>query len=270
MELQTRVAELTQANTRVFAISYDPIAMLDKFAREHDITYTLLSDEGSAVIRQLGLLNVHVAEQQAFAGRPVEPHHTGIPYPGLFVLDEAGVIVDKQFEQTHQPRPAPDLVLEQIVGADALQAGVSAEARGPHVQAVAWLAAQTYRPMQRLHLHVALDMGPDLHVYASPSAEGLVPLRVEVEPLEGLSVAAARYPKPHLLTAPLIGEPMLVHAGAVRVTIPLQFAANQGVATLKIRVSYQACSNTVCSPPESVDLTLDVQGLDNLRPEPRA
>jgi peroxiredoxin len=268
VELQSRAAELAAANTRIFAVSYDPVRELAHFAEQHGITYPLLSDEGSHVIQRLGLLNQHVAEQQAFAGRPMEPHHSGIPYPGLFLLDENGVIVDKQFEQTHQPRPAPDLILERIVGADALKRGVVATAEDEHSRAVAWLAASTYRPMQRLHLHVALQVGPELHVYGTPPPDGMVPLGVELEALEGLKVGAVDLPSARPME--VAGEQALVYTGEVAAVVPIKMEANLGEIQLKLRVHYQACTDSLCYPPASLQLELPLQGLDNLRPEPRA
>ena len=64
MELQARSEAFARANTKIFAVSYDPVGVLARFAEQHDISYTLLSDEGSRVITDLGLLNQHVAEQQ--------------------------------------------------------------------------------------------------------------------------------------------------------------------------------------------------------------
>lgn len=270
MELQTRAAELAQANTRIFAISYDPVDELAHFSEQHSISYSLLSDEGSQVIARLGLLNLHVAEQQAFAGRPVEPHHTGIPYPGLFLLDEDGVIVDKRFEQTHQPRPAPDLILEEIIGPEALKRAVTASAVGVHARAGAWLSASTYRPMQRLHLHVSLDAGPDLHVYGTPAPEGMAPFGIEVEPFEGLAVDPAQLPKPHQFASMGLGAEMLVYQGTVPATVPFQIANNLGEVKVTIQVHYQACTDSVCYPPETLRLELGLQGLDNVRPEPRS
>jgi peroxiredoxin len=93
------------AGIAVFALSYDPVEVLAQFVAKRDITYTLLSDVGSRVIRQLGLLNEHLDEQYAYYGLEVREHHRGVPYPGSFILDEAGVIVEKHFEQGHRIRP---------------------------------------------------------------------------------------------------------------------------------------------------------------------
>jgi len=135
VELQSRAAELDKAETSLFAISYDPVPVLAAFAEQHGISFSLLSDEGSQTIRRLGLLNEHVAEQQAFYGRGVEPRHQGIPYPGLFMLDETGVVVSRQFEQSYRVRPAPDVLLEELVPMEVIPTAVSAEATAEGVRA---------------------------------------------------------------------------------------------------------------------------------------
>ena len=47
------------------AVSYDPVPILADFAARRSITFPLLSDAGSAVIKQYGILNTTVA-----AGNP--------------------------------------------------------------------------------------------------------------------------------------------------------------------------------------------------------
>ena len=44
-------------NIRVYGVSYDSEEQLRTFADGHDVTYDLLSDPDSAVIRKFGILN---------------------------------------------------------------------------------------------------------------------------------------------------------------------------------------------------------------------
>jgi peroxiredoxin len=265
VELQSRAKELEASGTKLFAISYDPVSVLATFAEEHGITYPLLSDEGSQTIRQLGLLNQHVAEQQAFYGRSVEDRHQGIPYPGTFVLDENGVVVNRQFEQSYRVRPAPDVMLEEFVPIEAISPAVSVEADREGVHLTAWLATNAYRPYERLHLHVNVRLAPGLHVYAEPAPEGLVPLTVELAPVPNMEVEPLRAPTPRMLK--MEGMPdMPVYEGNVTVTLPLHIDSNEGDQTLEATVRYQACTDMMCYPPEAVPLNLPVKALDMVRP----
>jgi hypothetical protein len=81
-----------------------------------------------------------VAEQQAFYGVPVRDFHYGIPYPGLFVLDEEGVVVEKRFEQSYRHRPNAVAWAEEFAGAPPAVA-VVARGAGPGLRPVASLDA---------------------------------------------------------------------------------------------------------------------------------
>ncbi len=71
------------------AISYDSPEVLKQFAARAHITFPLLSDADSAVIRRYAILNDTVAK-----GTP----QYGIPYPGTYVLDARGAVTGKFFE----------------------------------------------------------------------------------------------------------------------------------------------------------------------------
>jgi peroxiredoxin len=154
VELQAAWPELDRSGIALFGLSYDPVETLAAFADKRAITFPLLSDEGSRVIRRLGLLNQHVAEQHAFYGVAVRDEHHGVPYPGIFVLDENGVVVEKHFEQSYRVRPTAALVREYALGAPAdVPPDVAAfQSDGVHIHA--WTDAPTYRPYQQVRLHV--------------------------------------------------------------------------------------------------------------------
>ena len=90
--------------------------VLATFAAKQHITYTLLSDEGSTVIRALGLFNEHVFEHHAAYGVPQRDHHWGVPYPGVFLLDEQGYVRHKRFQQSYRERETGVALLEQGFG----------------------------------------------------------------------------------------------------------------------------------------------------------
>jgi peroxiredoxin len=64
------------------------------------ITFPLLSDADSTVIKAYGLLNLEAKGKQA-----------GIPYPGTFLIDAQGVIRAKLFHEGYSKRhSAEDLI----------------------------------------------------------------------------------------------------------------------------------------------------------------
>jgi peroxiredoxin len=265
VELQARYPELEQAGTSVLAISYDPVSVLADFARDHGITYPLLSDEGSHTIRRLGLLNQHVAEQQAYYGRGVEARHEGIPYPGIFFLDEDGVVVDRKFELSYRVRPAPDILLADVVQTGEAASAVSARAGAEGVQLLAWTGSATYRPYQKLHLHLIIQLDEGLHIYAPPARASFTPLTVEVAPIENLVVDPIATPESRPLHVEGFAEEFLVHEGKIAVTVPVHIDANQGDVDLTITVRYQTCTDTTCYPPSALTVALPVRAVDLVR-----
>ena len=64
MELQDRAEELADQGLGVAAISYDSEAVLADFSQRRGITFPLLSDDGSEVITEFGILNTVADEAQ--------------------------------------------------------------------------------------------------------------------------------------------------------------------------------------------------------------
>ncbi len=249
----------------LFAISYDPVAVLQGFAERWGIAYPLLSDEGSRTIRALGLLNEHAEEQVRFYGVAPRDEHQGIPYSGLFLLDTDGTVAEKQFEQSYRHRPVAALVLDEVLGLSEPARTATARAQGPGLDVAAWLDAPAYRPYQKLRLHLALRVAPELHVYAAPTPEGFTPLTVEIAPRAGLSVWPLAAPTPQPFRLAGLDETFLVHEGTFRVSVPFSIDVAAGAVTLDVRVRYQACSATECYQPTTLALTLPLTGEDLIR-----
>lgn len=244
----------------LFAISYDSVAILREFAAAHGITYPLLSDEGSRVIRALGLINERVQEDHATYGIKPSPRHVDLPYPGVFVLDAAGVVTQKRFHESYRERETGSGLIAQALGIFTEPATLATGA-ATAVQARAWLDSPTYAFFQRLTLTVELTIAPGFHVYAGPVPGELVPLSVEVGPIEGLDVGPASWPAARRFEMPELDENLWVHEGTVRGTLPLTFsgAPGGGDHAVAITVRYQACDDSSCLIPSSLRLEVPVR-----------
>jgi peroxiredoxin len=86
-------------------LCYEPPDALAAFTARRAITYTLLSDPKSEVIDRYGLRDP--------AYPPGNRAH-GVPRPIIFVLDHAGTIKAKLFEETFKKRPPLGLVMETL------------------------------------------------------------------------------------------------------------------------------------------------------------
>ena len=135
MELQKSLPDFERHYIVPFAISYDAVDVLATFAAKQHITYTLLSDEGSTIIRALGLCNEHVFEHHAAYGVPRRDQHWGVPYPGVFLLDEQGYVRQKRFQQSYRERETGVALLEQGFGLPSTVHGTPVQAQAQGVQA---------------------------------------------------------------------------------------------------------------------------------------
>lgn len=100
VDLQEGLAAIKAAGLQVIAISYDSVEVLERFAKKRSIQFPLLSDPGSATIKNWKLLNADAKGQTE-----------GIPHPMTYVLSRDGVIRAKLGHETYQVRhTVPDLI----------------------------------------------------------------------------------------------------------------------------------------------------------------
>lgn len=81
------------------AVSYDSVDALRTFARKRKITFPLLSDEKSTLIKAFGVLNDDASGKQA-----------GIPHPGTFVVGPNGIVHANLLGTVRQRHTVEDLL----------------------------------------------------------------------------------------------------------------------------------------------------------------
>jgi peroxiredoxin len=255
VELQRTVQSSSDGKVAVFAVSYDSVDILAEFAAKHEITYPLLSDVGSLVITELGLLNVEIEKERAFWGKPMDDRHRGIPYPGTFVLDSDGVVVEKLFERSHRIRPGGNMLLERLsIDAPAPEKIVTAD--GPGLTVAAWPDSGEYFPNQINHLTVRVSLADDLHVYVPPNPPGFSDLSIDLDVPDGVFVDDYPLPSGHDFSIEGLPENFTVVEGEFDLSIPFYILEDSGDVSLTLKVGYQACSPTTCMTPETLDLTI--------------
>lgn len=264
MELQASLSEYERNNIAVYAISYDSVEVLNAFSEKYGIGYPLLADEGSVVITRLGLLNERLQEHHGFYGGAVRDDQWGVPYPGAFILDERGVVVEKRFEDSYRARETAVGLLEGAFGEISAAHGAEVVASGAGVRLRAYLDSPTYRSMQRLRLTVELQIANGVHVYGQPIPDGYVPLSVEVEPIDGLVVGELAAPEPHPFAIAGLDETFQVYDGTIRLALPLTFGLATADQLVTATIRYQACSATDCQPPAALRMQLPVSVLNHV------
>lgn len=233
------------------AISYDAPATLKAFADARGITYPMLSDEGSATIRQYNLLNAQATGRVA-----------GIPHPGTFVLDARGVVLSRSFEESYQERASAASLIATT------QAGVSQPSETPHLTVTTAASDTAVSPGTRFSLIIDVVPKAKMHVYA-PDQMAYIPVSVALDGDEAIKPQPPKFPASELYVFKPLDERQRVYSKPFRirqdVTVGLTPAVREraraagATLTIKGALNYQACDDRVCYRPSSVPLSWTVR-----------
>ncbi|MBI3998762.1 MAG: redoxin domain-containing protein [Armatimonadetes bacterium] len=247
------------------SISYDSVEILRDFAARRGITFPMLADPDSAIIRRFGLLNERVAP---------DSRDYGVPHPGIFLVDAEGIVRERLFEEDYWHRMTVPAVFYRL---GRLMAAGHASVDGEHLRIRTAATDTAVHPGNRFTLFVDLQPRPGVHLYGPAIGGGYQGLEVSLEPAPYLTALPPRYPDADALTLPWTDERLTGYTRPVRVEMdvllgtriemaPL-YEAGQGL-TLSGTVRYQACDDRTCWPPQATPLTwhFDLRWPDLERP----
>lgn len=266
IEIQRRLEDTRQNGLGVAVVTYDSVPVLAEFAARRGITFPLLSDHGSAVIKRYGILNTTVDSANA---------RFGYPYPGTFILDRRGVVTARFFEPAYQERSTIASVLVRLGNNLSVPATKISSAN---------LEITSYATDEAVaagtHFSVVLDIRPRdrVHVYA-PEVKGYKPVALTIEEQAGLTIGDVQYPRSENYFFAPLEEHVPVYQSPFRIVQDLVVdasregqAALKDLSTLTIKgiLNYQACDDKICFSPQSVPLswTVKLQPLDRERAAP--
>ena len=237
---------LADVGVRVYALSYDESDALRDFRTAVGITFTLLSDPDSKIIRQFGILNTLIAED--------DHPWFGIPYPGTVVMDAAGLITHKFFENNLAVRVGPEQLLRAVHGESNQTTPLAAPQRGEVSTQVLLDGEELAVSVQRdLVARLAVPVGR--HLYAYPAPAGSVAVDLELDPNPALVLRDLIRPISERHTLAATGDTFNVHHDTVELRLPI--AVNGALTTEgapdKITIGgtlrWQACDDAVCKAP---------------------
>ena len=265
MELQGRYDDIQKQGLGLVAISYDSPETLKKFADSRGITFPLISDPGSAIIKRYGILN----EQQEPGTRSY-----GIPHPGTFIVDRTGVVTARFFEEAYQER----YTAAAILAAQGADPGGAVRDRAGQSPEHARLDLATFggAPGERVSIVVLVTPTPTMHVYA-PGKHGYQVVRLSIDPQPWLRVA--RHTLSRIRALPLqaaqrarggVSEAVPARADLTILATPEMQKSLAGMPSVTIigALEYQACDDKVCYNPARVpfNLTVAMKPLDRRPP----
>lgn len=282
MELQDRLEELTRSGIGVAAISYDSQDILANFAEERGITFPLLSDVDSAVIKAYGILNTVgiaasgpdkndpdvIADVHKFVGvEGMFPEVVGTPFPGTFMVDYNGRVKSRFFEEFYRDRNTTANVMLQLgIGLSPVNA---IEGSNNQLDFTAYPSNNTVSAGARFSIAVKVQPKPGMHVYA-PGAEKMR-YRVtglNLDPNPSVRYEPVVYPESEIYYYEPLDEhvPVYQHAFLLlqEVFVLASTEAEAELAkldalTLTGTFNYQACDDEICYNPESVPLSFTIE-----------
>jgi AhpC/TSA family/Disulphide bond corrector protein DsbC len=259
VELESQVGAFRDRGLKIAALSYDSAEVLKDFAARRGISFPLLSDQDSSVIRAFGLLNE--------VDYPVGNFAHGVPFPGVFIVDASGVVRRKTFEKTYQERrTAASLLLDEGVAPGAAVVAL----QNAQFTLKTSLSNHEAAIGQRITLMLDFEMGPKMHAYA-PGVKGYRPLSFRLDPHPLIAAREVVHPASKPYRFEPLNETVPVYEGAFRLTqdltvqAPSRPAPGEPAATpiteipLTGTLDYQTCSDTVCHAPATAPLSFTIR-----------
>jgi peroxiredoxin len=240
LQLQEAKADFEAKGIHVASLTYDSEAILQGFAVRRGITYPMLSDPDSKIIKSFGILNL---EAKGFSA--------GIPYPGIYLISPSGVIEKRFFEDKYTDRYTPNNIYAELFG------GVPTGSR--------------------VKLFVTMTPQAHAHLYA-PGAEtnGYKIVSLTLDPSTDYRAEPTVYPASTLMSFPALKEKDPVYSSKTVLTRDVVLSATKDFSstigtgrTVHIAgaLLYQACDDHQCFTPvqQPVQWDLKVLPYDTVR-----
>jgi hypothetical protein len=263
VELQRRANDLRAQGLGLAVITYDAPAILKRFSDERGITYPLLADPGSAIIKAYGILNT---------GNPEGTRAYGVPYPGTFMLDASGTVVARYFEAAYQERSTVASILTRQ--GQGVGHGPAQTVRTAHVTVQAAASDGVVSPGSRFSLAIEVTPRPGMHVYA-PGQHTYQTVKFATAGQLWLKLQPLRYPASEIYYFAPLDERVEVYQKAFTLVQDLTVLATaeaqkqlagQKTVTVAGQLEYQACDDKVCYAPTAVPLSFTLDLTPLLRP----
>ncbi|MCP5118436.1 MAG: peroxiredoxin family protein, partial [bacterium] len=165
MELEQTKADFAKRGLNVASLTYDTPEVLRHFAERTSLNFPMLSDTESKVIKAFSILNDNIPRDHEFHG---------VPFPGTYIVNAAGVVEAKFFEADHRERYTATSILVNQFNDEAGHAKTSVETK--HLKLTYSASDATARVGNRLALVVDVELKEKMHVYAPGVEGGYIPI----------------------------------------------------------------------------------------------
>ena len=252
MELQSRYGDLTRQGIGLVAVSYDSTAILKQFATSRGITFPMVSDAGSAIIKRYGLLNDTLDPKTRFYG---------VPHPGTLMLNAKGLVTARYFEDAYQERTTVNSILARQLDPKAPPSAIRSDTM--HLTVQTSISDTAVAPGKRVSIVFDVIPKSHMHVYA-PGKHSYQVISVKLDPQPWLKVAPAVYPPSEIFHFKELNERVETYSKPFRLVQDVTILATQDVQkqlagmssiTVSGQLEYQACDDKVCYAPTRVPVS---------------
>jgi len=251
VELQSNLSTLQKNGIQPYAISYDPVDTLHAFAAQHGITYPLLADVHSEVIRAFDIFNDLV---------PKGHRWYGVPFPGTYMVNADGIVIDKSFYANHGVRDSVANMLQENF--HLTPAGRPAHTlETEDLKATARLSSSTIRRGQVQTFTLDIEIKKGRHIYSPNITGGYTPTKVLFDSIEDLQIDEVTYPAAELIS--ILNEDVAVYTARLTLKATLRSRCQENV-TVRAHLDYQACDERECYLPQQLTFELPLTYLDNI------
>ena len=236
---------LEKNGLHVAAVSYDSQEALRAFAGKHGIGYPLLSDRDSAVIRSFGIFNTNIA--------PGLRAH-GVPHPVDYLVAPDGILVRKYFVPNYQHRVTGSAVVLREFGALGERAA-AVNLQSGALRARIGLSGEKAFAGQEVGFFAQFTLEPGWHVYGAPVPKVFTTTSIVfADP----KVVRQSFELPEAQPMEMFGETLPLYGGSFqgRGSLLLKFPVEAGRILLQGSLSFQACSDSTCEAPETIQFEL--------------
>ena len=206
----------------------------------------------------------------------------GIPWPGDFLITPDGVVRDKIFLPNYEHRASASEIVMRNFDADG--SGNSVQLRTEAINAVVALSASRCFPGQELGVSLTLKIASGWHIYGKPLPADYQAVELS---LNGDIVGeySVDFPAPEPMTLKALGETLPVYSGKVSAIgklgvrwsppSPAKFMASLGERIepgphmIDGSLRFQACSDSICEPPQAIEFELPLTVEAGTPPAPK-
>ena len=240
---------LEKNGVRVAAVSYDSQEVLKGFADEYGVSFPLLSDRDSSVIRRFGIFNTNMAPGlRAY----------GVPHPVDYLVAPDGVVIRKYFVANYQHRVAASAVVLQEFGSAGEESRAITLQSGALTVEIGLSGSKTFAG-QELSFFAKFKLEPGWHVYGAPLPKAYTPTSITFDDPKIIR-QSFQLPEAQPLKIAALGETLPVYSGSFQGlgSFLLKFPLEAGNTTLSGQLHLQQCTDSLCEPPQTIPFELPI------------